>query len=82
MIDLLIVVFGPASIALGLYTKDWFVIWFGVIYTTLLIPFVVAHLLRRHNEQQAISQARLRQNELIERFLDKQERKSGQDISR
>lgn len=82
MIDLLIVVFGPASIALGLYTGDWFVIWFGVIYTTLLIPFVVAYLLRRHNQQRASRELMRKQIQLIEQFADEQERKSGQDISR
>ena len=79
MIDVLIIVAGPVILGIGLYTKDWFVIGFGVIYVGL---FVVAYLLRRHNRKTAISQVRLRQNELIERFLDRQHRKSDQDISR
>lgn len=79
MMDLLIILAGPAIIATGLYAKDWFVIGFGTIYTGL---FIVAHLLRRHNRQTALSKVRLRQNQLVEQFADEQQGHSGQDISR
>lgn len=79
MIDLLIILAGPAIVATGLYARDWFVIGFGAIYTSL---FILAHLLRRHNRETALSKVRLRQNQLIEQFADEQQGHSGQDISR
>lgn len=79
MIDLLIVLAGPVILGTGLYAGDRFVTWFGVFYTAL---FVVAHFLRRHNRQKALSKVRLRQNQLVEQFADEQQGHSDRDISR
>lgn len=75
MIDLLITLAGPAILAVGLYTSDWFVIWFGVFYTSL---FVAAYFLRRYNARR-IARERA---DLIERHyeqvFDSQEQKINQ----
>lgn len=77
--DLLIILAGPATIATGLYARDWFVTWFGVFYTGL---FVMAYFLRRHNQQQAQRELRRKQNQLIEQFADDQQAISDRHIDR
>lgn len=75
MIDLLIILAGPAIIAIGLYAKDWFVAWFGVIYVAL---FCVAYFLRRYNARR-IARERA---DLIERHYDQLIARQEHDIDR
>lgn len=73
--DLLIVLSGPAILAIGLYFGDWFITWFGVFYTGI---FVVAYFTRRYTEMRIAKQ----QADLIERFYDQQIDDDKGDIAR
>ena len=73
---LLLVLSGPASVVLGIYTNDSFIIWFGAIHTSLYALFFFMRF-RNIRREQKINQELLRkQLQLIEQFADEQERKS------
>lgn len=73
--ELLIFLAGPAILGTGLYTKDWFVIWFGVAYIGL---FAVAYVTRRYNARRIARERAV----LIERFYDETVANQTDDISR
>lgn len=79
MMDLLIILAGPAILLTGLYVNDRLAIGIGALYTGL---FAVAYFLRRLNEQQAKRELRHKQNQLIEQFADDQQAKSDRHIDR
>lgn len=79
MMDLLIILAGPAILLTGLYVNDRLAIGIGAVYTGL---FAVAYFLRRFNEQQVKRELRHKQNQLIEQFADDQQAKSDRHIDR
>lgn len=79
MMDLLIILAGPAILLTGLYVNDRLAIGIGAVYTGL---FAVAYFLRRHNQEQAKRELRHKQNQLIEQFADDQQAKSDRHIDR
>ena len=80
MIDaMLLIMSGPAVIVLGVYTKDSFIIWLGVINTTL---YALACFSRWHNQKRAARDLLRKKVQLIEQFADEQERKSDRHVGR
>lgn len=73
--ELLIFLAGPAIFSIGLYLKDWLMIWFGAAYIGL---FAVAYLTRRHNNRRTAREKAA----LIERFYDQTITNQTDDISR
>lgn len=73
--ELLIFLAGPAILATGLYTKDWFIAWFGVVYIGL---FAVAYVTRRYKARRAARERAV----LIERFYDQAIANQTDDIAR
>ncbi len=68
---LLLVLTGPASVVLGIYTNDSFIIWFGAIHTSLYALFFFMRFRNSRREQELLR----RKLQLIEQFADEQERK-------